>query len=396
MGSHTPAQTTPESKRSSPPMTSCTLRSTNDGTIDTFPCWQPAYAAHQIATFPITANKKPAIRGYGRVGLPGSYQLAAKFRNAGAFGFMCGTRNRVSIVDCDSTDERILADAISDHGPTPLIVRTASGKYHAYYRHNGERRQIRPWPGKPIDVLGARGLAVAPPSVTPHGHYQIVQGSLDDLDRLPVMRGLDEGFYQSDSNTNTNTNTNTNSNTNSNTNGEPRTESIDATVGRRNISLFRHCMREAHSCENLDQLLAIARSLNLQWQPSLPDDEVKCVVDSVWNYTSTGRNRFGQFGAWFTIAECDFFLLEHGAVMQDVFILLAFLRAHQGPNATFMITNSLAEKFGWSRKRLASARAMLVDMKQIRRCRGAVANTAALYQWDALLPKGGESGEGGC
>jgi hypothetical protein len=376
MGRYTQAQTAPV-KWDSRHMTSCTLGSTNDGTIDTFPYWQPAYAAHKIATFPLAANKKPAIRGYGRVGLPGSYQLAAKFRDAGAFGFMCGTRNRVSIVDCDSTDERVLADAISDHGSTPLIVRTASGKFHAYYRHNGERRRIRPWPGKPVDVLGARGLVVAPPSVTPHGHYQIVQGSLDDLDRLPVMRGLDQGFYQAAASP------------------EPQGKAVDTPEGRRNVSLFRHCMRQAHNCENLDALLAIAHSFN-QWQPPLPDDEVECVVNSVWNYTSTGRNRFGQFGAWFTLAECDFFL-ERGAVMHDGFILLAFLRVRNGPNATFMITNTMAEKFGWSRKRLARARTMLVDMKAIRQYRPARRNTPALYQWlpSLLLPEGRESGEGG-
>ena len=28
---------------------------------------------------------------------------------------------------------------------TPLIVRTGSRIFHAYYRHNHERRRIRPW-----------------------------------------------------------------------------------------------------------------------------------------------------------------------------------------------------------------------------------------------------------
>ena len=74
----------------------------------------------------------------------------------------------------------------------PLVVGSGSGKYHAYYRHNGERRRIRPWRGLPIDLLGEGGLVVAPPSKATEGRqYEIIQGGLDDLDRLPVLRDLD-------------------------------------------------------------------------------------------------------------------------------------------------------------------------------------------------------------
>jgi hypothetical protein len=44
----------------------------------TFANWQPAYATHQIATFPVTADKVPAVRGYGRVGLRGSHQVGCQ------------------------------------------------------------------------------------------------------------------------------------------------------------------------------------------------------------------------------------------------------------------------------------------------------------------------------
>jgi hypothetical protein len=46
-----------------------------------------------------------------------------------------------------------------------------------------------------------------------------------------------------------------------------------------------------------------------------------------------------------------------------------------------MITNTLAERFGWSRKRLARARAKLIDMDEIRRLRAARQNGPAFYQW---------------
>jgi hypothetical protein len=42
---------------------------------------------------------------------------------------------------------------------------------------------------------------------------------------------------------------------------------------------------------------------------------------------------------------------------QDAFFLLAFLRAHQGPDATFMCTNRLGDRFGWHRIRLANRQA---------------------------------------
>ena len=51
------------------------------------------------------------------------------------------------MLDIDTTDERALADALIRHGDTPFITRTASGKFHALYRHNGERRRIRPFRG---------------------------------------------------------------------------------------------------------------------------------------------------------------------------------------------------------------------------------------------------------
>jgi hypothetical protein len=159
----------------------------------TFPSWQPRYAAHRIATFPVRQDKKPAIKRYSSVGLRGSGQLALKF-NVDAFAFMCGARNRVTVLDIDSTDERLLANGIAKHGRTPLVVRTASRKFHAYYQHNGERRSIRPWRDVPIDLLGG-GLVVAPPSVTPAGRYEIIQGSLDDLDRLPVIYDLPDELY---------------------------------------------------------------------------------------------------------------------------------------------------------------------------------------------------------
>ena len=151
--------------------------------------WQPTYAERGIATFPVGDDKVPAIRGYHRVGRRGSGELASKFPDAPAIGFMCGRRSGITVLDVDSKDERVLADALDRHGKTGVITRSGGGNFQAWYRHNHERRQIRPWVGRPFDVLGG-GFVVAPPSRVAKGQYQFLQGSLDDLDRLPVMQNV--------------------------------------------------------------------------------------------------------------------------------------------------------------------------------------------------------------
>ena|SRR6266576_927315 len=94
-----------------------------------FSRWQPRYAEHGIATFPVTAEKTPATKGYLRTGIRGSSELARKFRDANAFGFACGPHNKVTLADIDTKSERALSDALSTYGNTPIITRTASGGF---------------------------------------------------------------------------------------------------------------------------------------------------------------------------------------------------------------------------------------------------------------------------
>jgi hypothetical protein len=93
---------------------------------------QPAYAAHGIATFPLNDAKVPSVRNYQKIGLPASARFAERFRAADGLGFMTNARSRVTVLDVDTMDDRVLADALSRHGSTPLVGRTASGKFHAY------------------------------------------------------------------------------------------------------------------------------------------------------------------------------------------------------------------------------------------------------------------------
>ena len=310
---------------------------------------QPLYAEHGIATFPVRIvgdDKRPGVKHYKKVGLPGSAQLAMKFANDNAFGFMLGNRTRLTILDVDAPDEGVLARALDRHGATPLVVRTASGKFHAYYRHNREHRLIRPWPDRPIDLLGG-GFVVAPPSATENGAYQFIQGSLDDLDRLPVLRNLD-------------------------------LPKAGAKQGARNKSLFEHCMRNAPHVDCFDDLLDVARTFNDNCEPPMEDAEVTTVASNAWGYEQRGQNRFGKHGAWFPLDEVKRMIDGN----QDAALLLMFLRANQGPDATFMCANGLAETFGWHRETPSQCPSQLDrdGIPQALRTAGWIQDRA-LYRW---------------
>jgi hypothetical protein len=318
-----------------------------------FAQWQPVYAERGIATIPCSPDKSPLVKHPDRFGRDASREIASRFPNAGAFGYYAGPRNGLTVLDVDSTDERILADAMDRHGPTPLVIRTASGKFHAPYRHNRERRRIRPWRGLPIDLLGA-GLCIAAPSVITKGPYEIIEGRLDDLDRLPIMRGLEAELYS--------------------THVGPRPQMREG--DGRNNWLFRQLGRDAHSCDDFDQLLDRAQTLNEGLGDPMQDAEVAKIAGSIWKYTTQGRNRFGKHGAWFPVNE-----VSAWKIGPDAFYLLAFLRAHNHPDATFWVANGLAETFGWDRERFATARRRLIEHRYLKLVCRARQHQPALYRW---------------
>ena len=103
--------------------------------------------------------------------------------------------NGTTVVDIDTQDEAEVQSAQEKFGASPVIVRTGGDKFHIYYRHNGERRRIRPFFGHEIDLLGEGGYCVAPPSIRPGGGaYRFIKGGISDLATLPTIRqgALDE------------------------------------------------------------------------------------------------------------------------------------------------------------------------------------------------------------
>jgi Bifunctional DNA primase/polymerase, N-terminal/Primase C terminal 1 (PriCT-1) len=325
--------------------------------------WQPRYAERGIPTFPLDGeSKKPRVTNFGKMGLPASCRIAEKPNLAAAngIGFMAGPRNKITVLDIDVADERVAADAFARHGEPAIIVRTPSGKFHGWYRHDGERRTINAWKNDypKHDLLGA-GIVIAPPTQRGDSNYEFIKGSLEDLDRLHPMEGVAASLRGNKPS------------------AVPQVgRALSAGTGARNNSLYRACMRQAHDCATFDDLLAFARETNAIYSPPLEEMEVMNVVKSAWDYTERGQNRFGQHGAWFPVDEVAA-MLEY----QDAFVLLAFLRAQEGPQATFMIANALAEKFGWPRQRLAAARHRLIELGYVEQIRRATTGLAALFRW---------------
>ncbi len=328
--------------------------------------WQAQYAQHGIAAFPVRVNdgsKVPAIRGWQRVGLNRSAKLAQQFAGADALGFCPGRRSRVTVLDIDTPDERILADAIDRHGDTPIIVRSGSGNHQAWYRHNGEKRLIRPEPDKPIDVLGS-GFVIAPPSIGTKSNYQFIQGRLDDIDHLPCLRGIQPNIE-----------------------GQTVATALGTKCireGDRNNTLFRQSMKAAHSCDDFSALINVARTRNDEFLPPLPDDEVVKVARSAWRYTELGENRMGCPGVWFPASEANHLIRND----PDGYLLLSYLRANNSPKRAFMIANGLERDLPLTRKRIAAARQRLTD-RYVRLVRPASKQGgAALYRW---ISKGGQN-----
>jgi hypothetical protein len=332
---------------------------------------QPVYAERGIATFPLNDNKKPAITHYQKIGLPASSRLAThdRFRAVNGIGFMTNARSRVSVLDVDTTDERVLADAMGRHGSTPLVAKTASGKFHAFYRHNGEFRKIRPFGDLPIDLLGKGGLVVAAPSRFEKGAYSFLQGCLDDLERLPVMRRLDPAMYRPRE---------------AATVRAPPTvvgafdQDIIAYEGARNRILWEYCMQQLALKEHdIDAIVAAARIRNSTYKPPLTDEEVIKIAASALGYTKVGRNWFGNGTVAIRHEEVD-------ELADDEALLLMRLRRHNW-GETFIITNAMAEIMGdggWDRERFAAAKAGLERKGKIRCIRNRNGGRGApLYEW---------------
>jgi Bifunctional DNA primase/polymerase, N-terminal len=330
-----------------------------------FSTWQPIYAERGIATFPVGEAKKPCVRGWQKIGPKLSTELAKKFLAADALGYVTGRRSGITVVDIDTTDEKIAHDAIRQHGQPAIVTRTASGKLHLLYRYNGEGRRIRPWRELPIDVLGDNGYALAAPSKLATGTYEIIHGDLDDLDRLkPMESGLA---------------------------GPTRRGGMLAPKGERNRALFDHCQHAARYCDSLEALIDCAATYRdncLAKDPADPitDAEVIKTASSAWKMQIEGRNWIGQGGIIpMRCAEVDRFL----SLGEDATFLFLHLKRHHNDRETFLVANAMAERLQWRPRRFKDARRQLGEAGLLRLIQqgGRRPHDPSIYGW-SNEPKG--------
>jgi hypothetical protein len=304
-----------------------------------FAQWQPIYAEHKIATFPVGEAKTPGIRGWQKVGLKGSSELAAKFKDADALGYVTGRRSNVTVLDIDTTEEKVAADSIGRHGQAAIVTRTASGKYHLLYRYNGERRRIRPWSGLPIDVLGDNGYAVAAPSKLATGSYEIIHGHIDDLDRLKPMAGIETSVVRP----------------------LPAKWTGMRQGDGRNRALWERCMRAGGGCD-LNRMMDIARKANQLFKEPLMDAEVVKIATSAWQHDAAGLNFFTRPRVMLGHDVVDALAINN----PDAIVLLVLLERYHGGNDRFVLAKPMAAKMNWDVRRWRAARDQLVGYGLIR------------------------------
>ena len=170
-------------------------------------------------------------------------------------------------VDVDTPGDAALAAALKRFGPTPVTIRTASGKSKAWYRYSGEGRIIRIGGSPTIDILGARYTIVPPSVVSELGtFYKFLTGSISDLRKLPPIRS--ESLVRC---------------------LPPQT----VIMGHRNQELFRFLAVRARSCDDIKTLMDEGTA----WVSELPDPldhrEIERTAKSAWRYRTEGRNFVG-------------------------------------------------------------------------------------------------------
>lgn len=284
-------------------------------------------------------GKRPLVSHWQKMGITAARKHAASGRFDDAnLAFITGKRTGLTVLDIDTPDPKALNTAIARFGETPIIIQTGSGKYHAWYKHNGEGRMTKPLKSEPgfeyIDILGA-GICIAPPSVRPDyagAAYRWIQGDLDDIDRLPCLENVPEA-------------------------GISRAETVSE--GRRTDDLFRELRALAHDCDTIEELQFKAEGINATvYDPPLTPAEVQRQVKGVWTLKERGRLFApGTRSAVFPVADVVMFAEYPPAMVLD-----GYLRAHHAIDHIFAVSpKGLAGVLALSHPTIAKARDWLLE-----------------------------------
>lgn len=136
------------------------------------------YRDQGIAAFPVRYRaKEPLIEGWQNRGLPTDAELALWEGATTNVGVLCGpASNNLVIFDFDTKEAaRFCLGAFGIETP---LVETARG-VHVWTKIQDVRKQnLRKNGGPPVDIIGAGGYALAPPSIHPTGaEYRFLNDS---------------------------------------------------------------------------------------------------------------------------------------------------------------------------------------------------------------------------
>jgi hypothetical protein len=96
-----------------------------------FAQYEPAYAEHGITAIPCSTDaKRPLVKNYLSLGPAAAAQLVPKFSTVNAIGVVTGRHNRITVLDIDTTDERVLKDALDRHGEARITLRQGARVVH--------------------------------------------------------------------------------------------------------------------------------------------------------------------------------------------------------------------------------------------------------------------------
>jgi hypothetical protein len=310
--------------------------------------WQPRYAEHGIATFP-AIDKKPAVRGWHRITPRASAQLAFRFTDAREIAFCAGKGSGITVVDVDTRDEAAWRDAVRRFGETRIMVRTGSGNLQLWYRYAGEGRKIRV--EGCVDILGS-GQVLAPPSERGQG-YQLIRGTLDDLDRLAPARNIEAAERQA-------------------------RQLVGQ--GHRRDELVKHLRAQARFCDDLEQLVDVGLTfaeerIDRQDGHAFTDQEIERQARSVWAWTqekiAAGEYFVGQGRRLIVAHDTLDRIMPLGA---DPLMLFLHLQRRSAFRGEIIVANDLrlAMPDGeWSLPRFRKARAALIQAGVLKETRPA-------------------------
>lgn len=295
-----------------------------------------AYAARGLRCFPVGGDngKTPLVQGWRRFGTDSWQRLKDNPVFAGAnIGILDGYR--IMRVDCDDTSYDDLIE--KRFGRTPVVVQTPSGGTHRWYKSNGERRIIR-LDGAPIDILGYGGYGVAPPSEVPDGRcWRFIEGSLDDLRRLPKLKpgSLPDFSYRPG----------------------------DGDVGQRNQHLFAAVRQQAKHVETIGELQIWAEAFNETFDQPLSEREVNKVVHSVWKGRREGRISMNPDTVDLSIEDIEGLRAEP----DSAYFLLWLISHHGGRRDRFALSvPAIAKELGWTERRVRIVRSRLCERDYLR------------------------------